>query len=309
MEKIKRIFWTVTWQLLALGMVALAIALSFNSAERANATDPIRHPLTATQLTSLSPVAFGQPIPPLGEESVVQGVASNSAQGGSPAVGGGAISQQVSNASVPAYTPREELIAAHPSNYGPRYITDIYGNGVNNAPIVVIHETVGSASSAINLFQRNHTRDADQVSYHSLIKRDGTIVHLVHPQMRAFGAGNSVFDGPNGPETVRTHPDFPASVNNFAYHTSLESPGDGRGNQSRHSGYTAAQYQSLAWIVARLPVPDNRITTHQRVDRSGSRRDPRSFDFQRFLSLLHAYSQNAAADQVAVPQVALFPQN
>ncbi len=313
MEKLKQIFWTVTWQLLALGVVALAIALSFHSAEQANATDSVQHPLTATELTSLSPVAFGRPIPPIGNQSVaVQDNSLDLAQGGGQnqtdlASIGIAPARYVGNVSVSSYMPREELAPAHPSNYGPRYLTDIYGNEVNNAPIVVVHETVGSASSAINLFQRNHPRDADQVSYHSLIKRDGTIVHIVHPQMRAFGAGNSVFEGPNGAETVRTHPEFPPSVNNFAYHTSLESPSDGRGNQSGHSGYTAAQYQSLAWIVARLPVPANRITTHRSVDRAGNRRDPRSFDFQRFLNLLHTYAQDASENPTSVTKIPIFP--
>ncbi len=185
-----------------------------------------------------------------------------------------------------AYTPREEIIPADPSNYGSRYETDVYGQPALYPLIVVIHETVGSASSAINLFQAYHPQDQDQVSYHSLIKRDGTIVHLVHPQMRAFGAGNSTFDGPNGPEAVQTNPAFPPSVNNFAYHTSLETPGDGRGNQSRHSGYTDAQYRSLAWLIAQLPVPQERITTHRSVDRSGHKQDPRSFEPQRLSTLL-----------------------
>lgn len=189
-------------------------------------------------------------------------------------------------ASSSSYTPREEVVPADPSNYGPRYQTDIHGQPALYPLIVVIHETVGSASSAINLFQVYHPRDQDQVSYHSLIRRDGTIVHLVHPQMRAFGAGNSVFNGPNGPEAVQTNPEFPASVNNFAYHTSLESPADGRGNQARHSGYTDAQYRSLAWLIAQLPVTQERITTHKAVDRSGRRSDPRSFDGQRLLTLL-----------------------
>jgi N-acetyl-anhydromuramyl-L-alanine amidase AmpD len=109
--------------------------------------------------------------------------------------------------------------------------------------------------------------------------------------MRAFGAGNSVFNGPNGAETVQTNPDFPPSVNNFAYHTSLESPADGRGNQARHSGYTEEQYQSLAWLLAHLPVPDDRITTHVAVDRSGNKRDPRSFDRAKMLDLLHGYNR------------------
>ncbi len=192
---------------------------------------------------------------------------------------------------VATYTPREEIAPADPTNYGYRYLTDIYGNPATQALIIVIHETVGSADSAIRLFQTPHPNDSDQVSYHSLIRRDGTIVHLVHPQLRAYGAGNSVFDGPQGPEALQTNPNFPPSVNNFAYHTSLETPADGRGNQSQHSGYTDAQYQSLAWLIAHFPVPDERITTHRAVDRSGRKRDPRSFVSQQFYDLLHTYAR------------------
>ena len=189
------------------------------------------------------------------------------------------------------YTPVEEVIPADPTNYGYRYLTDIEGNPADNSMIVVIHETVGTADSAINTFRTPHADENLQVSYHSLIRRNGNIVHLVHPQMRAFGAGNSIFTGSGGPESVRTHPIFPGSVNNFAYHTSLETPPDGRGNQRRHSGYTAAQYQSLAWLIAHLPVPDERITTHKAVDQSGSKQDPRSFDNAKFMQLLHTYER------------------
>ncbi|WP_439341968.1 peptidoglycan recognition protein family protein [Vacuolonema iberomarrocanum] len=181
-----------------------------------------------------------------------------------------------------AFVPPEEIAPADPSNYGERYLVDAYGNPIYNDPIVVLHETVGSADSAINTFQTYHPRDADQRSYHALVRRDGTIVYIVPPEYRAFGAGNSVFDGPYGPETVSTNPNFPPSVNNFAYHISLETPSDGRGNQSRHSGYTGAQYRSIAWLTARTGVPWERITTHQLVDRSGTRRDPRSFDASQF---------------------------
>ncbi|NJL86771.1 MAG: N-acetylmuramoyl-L-alanine amidase [Leptolyngbyaceae cyanobacterium SM1_1_3] len=191
--------------------------------------------------------------------------------------------------STPGYQPREEMALADPTNYGDRYATDAYGRSLYNDFIIVIHETVGSARSAINLFQTPHPRDEDQVSYHTLIDRDGTVVYIVPPEKRAFGAGDSVFDGPNGSETVLTNPDFPSSVNNFAYHVSLETPEDGRGNGRTHSGYTQSQYESLAWLVARSDIPDGRITTHRIVDRSGNRIDPRSFDFQRFLSLLHRY--------------------
>ncbi len=188
-----------------------------------------------------------------------------------------------------SYTPRQENAIPDPSNYGYRFLTDARGNPVDNAPIVVVHETVGSASSAINTFRTPHRNGADQRTYHALIRRNGSVVYLLPPEYRAFGAGNSVFAGPNGSESVVTNPLFPASVNNFAYHISLESPSDGRGNGAQHSGYTDAQYRSLAWLTARTGVPEARLTSHKAVDRSGSRRDPRSFDQDRFLTLLRDY--------------------
>ena len=184
-----------------------------------------------------------------------------------------------------------EVRWAHHTNYGDRYATDVHGRVVTNDFIIVLHETVGSASSAINTFQTPHPRDEDQVSYHTLIRRDGTVVYIVPPEKRAFGAGNSVFNGTNGPETVVTNADFPGSVNNFAYHVSLESPGDGRGNGRYHSGYSDRQYRSLAWLIAQSTVPEDRITTHQAVDRSGSRLDPRSFSDQTFFGYLHQFNR------------------
>jgi N-acetyl-anhydromuramyl-L-alanine amidase AmpD len=191
---------------------------------------------------------------------------------------------------LPSYAPKEENAPADPTNYDTRVQVDIHGNPVYNDLIVVLHETVGSADSAINLFQTPHPRDEDQVSYHALIRRDGTIVYIVPIEMRAFGAGNSVFENADGTEeSVQTNPAFPPSVNNFAYHISLESPSDGRGNSYTHSGYTEAQYQSVAWLVAKLQVPEDRVTTHEAVDRSGSRMDPRSFDFEHFFTLFRSY--------------------
>ncbi len=189
------------------------------------------------------------------------------------------------------YTPSYEIALANPSNYGERFTTDINGVPVNNLAIIVIHETSDSASSAINTFQTPHTDEKKQVSYHSLITLDGTILYIVPPDKRAFGAGNSVFDGSNGPETVQTNPGLEPSVNNFAYHVSLETPPEGRNNEPYHIGYTDAQYYSLAWLIAQSSVPDERITTHRAVDRSGTRIDPRSFDFDKFFNLLHSFRQ------------------
>ena len=187
-----------------------------------------------------------------------------------------------------AFMPRQEAAPADPSNYGIRYGTDIFGKPVANQPLIVLHETVGSADSAINTFQTAHSNEEIQVSYHSLIRRDGTIIYMVPPEKRAFGAGNSVFRGSKGAETVRTHKHFPPSVNNFAYHISLETPPGGANDYETHSGYSEEQYRSLAWLVAHTAIPDERITTHQAIDQSGSRIDPRSFDRQRLLSILHS---------------------
>ncbi len=191
------------------------------------------------------------------------------------------------------YKPKSTRITIHPSNYGDRYSTDVYGNSLNNLPIIVLHETTNSVTSAINTFRTPHLNDSNQVSYHTLISLNGTIIYLLPPNKRAFGAGNSAFSSLAGIETVKTNPNLASSVNNFAYHVSLETPTDGwsKQNQNYHSGYTDSQYKSLAWLIAQSNVPDNRITTHKDVDRSGNKIDPRSFDFDKFLTILHTYRQ------------------
>ncbi|MCU0552429.1 MAG: peptidoglycan recognition protein family protein [Leptolyngbya sp. Prado105] len=203
------------------------------------------------------------------------------------------------------YRPREEVALAHPSNFGRRFTQDLFGRPVANEAIVVLHETVGSGRSAINYFQTPHPRDEDQVSYHALIRENGNVVYLVPPDRRAFGAGNSIFNGTKGNEAVKTNSVFPPSVNNFAYHISLATPPDGRGNGATHSGYTRAQYQSLAWLVAKTGVPNNRITTHRLVDRSRQRSDPRSFDTKLFAQLLASFPKtNDISMQCTTPAIA-----
>ena len=216
----------------------------------------------------------------------------------------------------PAYHPPEEVAPAHPSNYGLRHRLDVWGQPAEYPPLIVLHETAGSADEAIAMFEKDHTgRDDRQVSYHVLIRRDGTVVWIVPPELRAYGAAPSAFRG----QAVKTNPKGVFSVNNFAYHISFESPVDGYYrppdvpmptptpraspkpttatptptptpvNPLVHSGYTDAQYQSLAWVIAKTCVPWERITTHKAVDTSGSRADPRSFDWQKFRRYLHQY--------------------
>lgn len=189
------------------------------------------------------------------------------------------------------YSPKESIALADTTNFGERFVFDLDGKPAYHPPIIVLHETVGSASSALNFFRTPHPNESQQVSYHTLIKRDGEVVYVVPPDKRAFGAGDSAFAGTSGKESIKTHPEYPSSVNNFAYHISLETPSDGRDNGSRHSGYTQSQYQSLAWLVAKTGVPDSRITTHKFVDRSGQRQDPRSFNGVAFLKLLQTQAK------------------
>ncbi len=191
---------------------------------------------------------------------------------------------------VARHRPVERIALAHPTNFGERYLSDYSGRPAYKDPIIVLHETVISGPQTLKLFKTNHPKNSQQVSYHTLIMRDGTIYYLVPPDKRAFGAGMSVFAGPYGDETVSTNPSLSSSVNNFAYHISFVSPPDGRkSGRSGHSGYTNAQYYSLAWLVSKTGVPENRITTHKAVDRAGNRSDPRSFRRGAFLSLLRLY--------------------
>ncbi|TVS03167.1 MAG: N-acetylmuramoyl-L-alanine amidase [Cyanobium sp. PLM2.Bin73] len=182
-----------------------------------------------------------------------------------------------------------ERIAIDPSNYGQRHSRDAYGNPLDPTPrLVVLHETVFSMESAINTFRTPHPRDEDQVSYHAVIGLDGRVVKLVDPSRRAYGAGNSAFRG----EWAVTNPAVRGSVNNFALHVSLETPADGEHTGPVHSGYSAAQYDGLAALLAvwmeRFPIPADQITTHRAVDLWGDRADPRSFDWDALLVRLES---------------------
>ena len=182
---------------------------------------------------------------------------------------------------------RSNTLAIDPSNYGERFEQDAFGQPINPTPqLIVLHETVYGIGSAINTFVTPHPRDEDQVSYHALIGLDGAVVQLLDPQKRAFGAGNSAFDG----QWVITNPAFRGSVNNFALHVSLETPLDGEDSEGGHSGYTPSQYDALAVLLAdwmqRFSIPYTHITTHAHVDLGGERSDPRSFDWQELESRL-----------------------
>ena len=172
-------------------------------------------------------------------------------------------------------------VQIHRTNFGQRFRRDAYGNPVDPTPrLVVLHETVYGIGSAINTFVTPHPRDDDQVSYHALIGGDGAVVQVLDPSLRAFGAGNSAFNG----QWVVTNRRVGGSVNNFALHVSLETPIDGEDDAASHSGYTPAQYDALAALLAdwmtRFPISADQITTHRAVDLGGERSDPRSFSWR-----------------------------
>ena len=180
-------------------------------------------------------------------------------------------------------------IAIDPTNYGDRHRLDAFGNPLDTTPrVIVLHETVYSLDSAVNTFLTPHPRDEDQVSYHSLVGIDGTVIDTVDPSRRAFGAGNSAFNG----RWVITNPKVGGSINNFALHLSLETPTDGQETSAPHSGYTPEQYDAMALVVgdwmARYRIAPSQITTHRHVDLGGERSDPRSFDWQELRSRLSA---------------------
>mgnify|MGYP001791322909 CR=1 FL=1 len=262
------LFWATGIAVFALTIIIAIAGNNYGPAQGNQSNSRLSYTLKGTP-TAINPTINGQPSP------------SDSSFGFE--------NSRLFAQSASSYRPVERLALAHPSNYGERVAVDINGNPETHTNLIVLHETVGSAGSALNTFRTNHPNDNDQVSYHTLIGLDGTIYYVVPPEQRAFGAGNSSFKAATGEESTFTNPDFPSSVNNFAYHISLEPPPDGNNNNTYHSGYTEAQDQSLAWLIARSTVPNDRITTQQAVDRSGSRMDPRSCEPDRLLRLLSQY--------------------
>ena len=173
------------------------------------------------------------------------------------------------------------------SNYGERRPTDAEGGKVPNQPsVIVLHETVMSLGDTLRFFQTPHPRDADQASYHLLLDRRGMAYRLVPDAKRAFGSGWSAWGDGSIRHRPLSSPLAGGSINNVALHLSLESPADGRGDDDAHSGYSRAQYERLAEHVLiwqlRWGIPMRRITTHEAVDRSHSRRDPRAFRWEKF---------------------------
>lgn len=211
---------------------------------------------------------------------------------GNAEIGEGAIASQidleprllkeVNSCALKTKVPMEELQLADPSNYGTRVTRDYLGRSLSSRPrIIVIHETVMSEKDTLALFKTYHSNDNSQVSYHMLVARDGRIIRVVPDESRAYGAGMSHFMG----STLKSKENSAGSINNIALHISLVSPA-GFEQTDSHTGYTQAQYSSLAKQILKWQlqngIPMSRVTTHYAVDRSHSRYDPRSFHWDKF---------------------------
>ncbi|MEA5578332.1 peptidoglycan recognition family protein [Anabaena sp. UHCC 0451] len=277
--------------MLAALILALLIGSVRNSSSNINTSNPDTKVLgesPQTQFQSAQKIEEQQPkLPQLSKLLTIPQLPPSSVQTNQT------LTRYSTTAAFAQYKPSLASATINPSNYGERYSKDVNGVLLKNQPIIVLHETTNSASSAVNFFQTNNVDENVQASYHVLIALDGMVIYLVPPDKRAFGAGNSVFNGANGVETVQTNPDLPPSVNNFAYHVSLETPPDawGKRNIKEHTGYTEVQYDSLAWLIAQSQVPDERITTHRAVDVANGKVDPLSFDFDRFFNKLHSFRE------------------
>jgi N-acetyl-anhydromuramyl-L-alanine amidase AmpD len=210
-------------------------------------------------------------------------------------------SKEVSSCTIRIKMPAEEQQLADPSNYGNRDSRDYLGRKLASQPrFVVIHETVLGEKDTISLFKTNHPNDSNQVSYHMLIARDGRLIRVVPDGHRAYGAGMSHFMG----STLRAKKNSAGSLNNVGLHISLVSPAGFEYSDS-HTGYTSAQYSSLAKQILKWQmqygIPMARVTTHYAVDRSHSRYDPRSYHWDKFDDVHGELTDTCMVPQLAQP--------
>lgn len=132
-------------------------------------------------------------------------------------------------------------------------------------PLVVLHESIIPLEKLYSFLRDRSIQN----SYHSLIKRDGSIVYVTSADVRVLAAGQpSSYKG----ESISD------SVDPFAYHVCLISPTE-RNIDGSHKGYTEKQYKSLGWLIKQLMIPWDRITTHKTVDVTKRARDPEGFNY------------------------------
>ncbi len=137
--------------------------------------------------------------------------------------------------------------------------------------LVVLHESNIPEPNLLTVIQSKY----NEVYYHSVINREGTIIYCVEATKRIEASYPSSFNG----ESIN------GSVDDFAYHICLVSP-DVDVDLIEHEGYTIDQYISLAWLCKQLDVEEERIVTHKEIDLSNTRIDPRSFNKEKLIELL-----------------------
>lgn len=116
--------------------------------------------------------------------------------------------------------------------------------------LVVLHETTTDIQTLLDL----HEDPEFFASYHVIIRRDGCLINLVPPDMKAYAAADSKFLNNEG-----IIEEIEGSVDDFSYHIALESSKSAKGV---HLGYTKQQYNSLAWLLKATGVEFNRIALH-----------------------------------------------
>ncbi len=155
--------------------------------------------------------------------------------------------------------------------------------------IVVIHETLVDCQEVLILHQSKDYK----ASYHVCIGLDGTIIYLVPQYKKAFAAANSRFINSNNEiEEIN------GSVDDFAFHIAIETPISGRDiNLKSHSGYTIEQYNSLAWLIAKTGVTNDRIVTHDQIKLIKQNiKEPRNFNKELLFDLLKGKNRTRVID-------------
>jgi N-acetylmuramoyl-L-alanine amidase len=134
--------------------------------------------------------------------------------------------------------------------------------------LVVIHGTVGTDAGDLEWLRSPKSR----VSYHYLVQRTGAIHRLVHPEARAWHAGESSWRGV-------------ADVNDFSIGIGLSNLGGGE-------LYREAQYAAAGWLCSifarEFGIGMEAIVGHYHVS-PGRKTDPwYSFEWGRLFARMQA---------------------
>jgi hypothetical protein len=122
-------------------------------------------------------------------------------------------------------------------------------------PIVVIHDSNGPAENALSWSLDSRVKG----SYHTVIRRDGTITYLIPSWAKAAACGPSSYLTPEGPVSIN------GNVDPFAYSVCLEGP----------MPYTVEEYYSLSYLISLMGIEREQVVVHGDVlDASVGDRDP-----------------------------------